>query len=82
MGTTVEISEYLGERPQPQATVRLPLPRFLQNALRDWQERRAMVRISRLSPHLIRDMGFDPDCLYDALDGTWDEICPGRYRDR
>jgi uncharacterized protein YjiS (DUF1127 family) len=82
MGTTIEVTEYLGERPQPEAELLLPLPPFLRRTLRNWQERRTLVRLSRLSPHLIRDMGFDPDCVYDALEGSWDEIRPGQFRNR
>ncbi|MCT8999002.1 DUF1127 domain-containing protein [Chelativorans intermedius] len=40
------------------------------------QERRAIVEISRLDPRLIRDMGFDPEQIYEALDGSWDEVDP------
>jgi uncharacterized protein YjiS (DUF1127 family) len=41
--------------------------------IRQVEEHRAIVRLSRLGPHLIRDMGFDPDEIHAALDGTWDE---------
>jgi uncharacterized protein YjiS (DUF1127 family) len=50
--------------------------------LRRHRERRLLARLSRLDPHVIRDMGFDPDSIYDELDGSWDEIDPGRYRNR
>lgn len=40
------------------------------------EERRTLVRLSRLSPHLIRDMGIDPDDVYAALKGSWDEVGP------
>ncbi|WP_159590804.1 hypothetical protein [Chelativorans xinjiangense] len=42
------------------------------------RERRAMVAISRLDPRLISDMGFDPELIYEALDGSWDEVDPAR----
>lgn len=41
-----------------------------------------LAGLSRLPPHLIRDMGLDPARVYDAVEGTWDEVNPGRYRDR
>lgn len=40
------------------------------------QERRALVAISRLGPRLIRDMGFDPQQIREALEGSWNEIDP------
>ena len=44
------------------------------------QERRAIVAISRLAPHVIRDMGFEPEEIYGALNGTWDEVDPVNFR--
>lgn len=44
------------------------------------RERRTLVAISRLPPHVIRDMGFDPERIYEALDGTWDEVDPSSWR--
>lgn len=44
------------------------------------EERRTMVTLSRLPPHVIRDMGFDPELIYAALDGSWDEVDPQRFR--
>ncbi|WP_163271471.1 hypothetical protein [Chelativorans alearense] len=43
------------------------------------RERRAMVAISRLDPRLISDMGFDPERIYEALDGSWDEVDPAGF---
>lgn len=44
------------------------------------EERRIIVEVSRLPVHVIRDMGFDPERVYEALDGTWDEVDPANYR--
>jgi uncharacterized protein YjiS (DUF1127 family) len=44
------------------------------------QERQVIVALSRLGPRLIRDMGFDPEQVYEALDGTWDEVDPANFR--
>jgi uncharacterized protein YjiS (DUF1127 family) len=41
--------------------------------VRQIEEHRTIVKLSRLDPHLIRDMGFEPADIYAALDGTWDE---------
>ena len=47
-----------------------------QSFLRRREERRAMVAISRLDPHLIRDVGFDPAQVHKAVGGGWDAIDP------
>jgi len=46
------------------------------------EERKTVVALSRLDRRLIRDAGFDPDLVYGALDGTWHEVAPGRFRHR
>ena len=33
--------------------------------------RRAIVKLSGVSPHLLRDMGFEPEAVYEAADGDW-----------
>lgn len=43
------------------------------------RERRDLVRISRLGPRIIRDIGLDPEEVYEALDGSWDEVEPIRF---
>jgi uncharacterized protein YjiS (DUF1127 family) len=43
-------------------------------------ERQALIALSRLDPRLIRDLGFDPEQVYEALDGTWDEVDPASLR--
>ncbi len=43
------------------------------------QERRTLVEISRLGPRAIRDMGLDPEQVYSALDGSWDEVDPSSF---
>jgi uncharacterized protein YjiS (DUF1127 family) len=52
----------------------------LSGFVRHHRERRAIARLGRLSPHLIRDMGFDPAAVYGALHGTWDEVPGDRWR--
>lgn len=41
-------------------------------------ERRALVRLSLMPAHRLRDMGYDPETLYYALKGTRDEVPPIR----
>ncbi len=48
--------------------------------VRRFEERRTIVKLSRLDPHLIRDMGFDPAAIYGALEGSWDEVHGDRFR--
>lgn len=60
---------------------------FLGTLLAGWhamrrhrRERRALVAISRLGPRLIRDMGFEPQQIYAALEGSWDEVDPAKLQ--
>jgi uncharacterized protein YjiS (DUF1127 family) len=66
--TTLELNEPL--RDASRATNRSGLVTRL---LRRWRERRAeratLMTLSRMQPHLLRDMGIEPDDIYDALDG-------------
>ncbi|KXF77011.1 hypothetical protein ATN84_13580 [Paramesorhizobium deserti] len=43
------------------------------------QERRELVALSRRTPRVIRDMGFDPEEIYAALNSSWDEVDPARF---
>ncbi len=38
------------------------------------EEHRIIVGLSRHDPHVLRDMGFEPDEIYDAVRNTWDEV--------
>lgn len=40
------------------------------------ENHRALVELSRKPPRLLRDMGLDPERLYEMLDGTPDEVGP------
>jgi uncharacterized protein YjiS (DUF1127 family) len=61
-------------------------PNFLGDLQHAWRtfarrrkERRTVVKLSRHGPHLLRDLGLDPDAVYGALDGTWDEVEHDRF---
>jgi len=76
--TAIELSASFRERP-----IRYD---FLGTLIAGWQamrrhrrERRELVALSRRAPHVIRDMGFDPEEVYAALNGSWDEIDPTRF---
>jgi uncharacterized protein YjiS (DUF1127 family) len=75
--------EIVGARfEQPIVRLVITWPRFVLAVIRRRQERRMLARLSRLPPHVIRDMGVDPERVYDAVEGTWGEVNPGRYRNR
>jgi hypothetical protein len=44
--------------------------------LRRREERRTLLLIWRLGPHLVRDMGLDPDALRATVGGGWDDLRP------
>jgi uncharacterized protein YjiS (DUF1127 family) len=44
------------------------------------EEHRIIVRLSRHDGHLLRDMGFEPDEIYDAVRDSWDEVPDARRR--
>ena len=78
--TTIEIAELCADRPMPRLV--FTVPDGLWAFVRRRAERRMYACLARLSPHLIRDAGFDPDVVHDAVAGSWDEVAPGRYRNR
>lgn len=70
-----------------QAPIRVARYDFLATLHAGWramlahrEERRMIVKVSRLPARIIRDMGFDPELVYEALDGSWDEVDPAGYR--
>jgi len=67
---------------QPSLRLVVTMPNIISAYIRRRRERRLFAELSRLSPRLIRDAGFDPDAVHDAVANTWDEVEPGRYRNR
>jgi uncharacterized protein YjiS (DUF1127 family) len=55
------------------------LARLWRRTARRVEERRTLLRLSRLSPHVVRDMGFEPELIAEALEGSWDEVDLARY---
>ena len=47
---------------------------------RHFTERRVLARLARMSPHLMRDMGFDPEDIRAAADGEMRASEPFRRR--
>ena len=77
---TIEIAERYPDRTALRLVVNVP--DLLWVLVHRRAEQRMYRRLSRLSPHLIRDAGFDPDEVYDRMSGSWAEVNPGRYRGR
>jgi hypothetical protein len=77
--TTIE----LNHANHSETTERQNLLVVLHDAFRAYVERRkwhrTVVRMSRLQPHLIRDMGFEPEAIYAAVEGGWDEVDVRQY---
>jgi uncharacterized protein YjiS (DUF1127 family) len=44
--------------------------------LRRREERRALLRLWQLGPHLVRDAGFDPEVVGAAVGGGWEDLRP------
>jgi uncharacterized protein YjiS (DUF1127 family) len=46
---------------------------FIRRLLRRWaqrkRERATLIGLSRMQPHLLRDIGIEPGDIFDALDG-------------
>lgn len=66
-------------RTRPSAPVGAALRSLWQSTVRRRLERRTLVKLSRLPPHVVRDMGFDPERIAEALEGSWDEVDLARY---
>lgn len=74
----LEIAETCARRPSVRLVV--AMPPVLATWVR-WRRRRRLLRqLARLSDHLIRDAGFDPDVVRAEVAGTWDVALPGRDR--
>jgi len=43
-------------------------------------ERREIAHLSRHSPRMLRDLGYNPADIYRAVEGTWDEVTVDRFR--
>jgi uncharacterized protein YjiS (DUF1127 family) len=69
---SIEVSDYVNETPVKAGVVGVVRSAW-NEIVRHHRERRAIAHISRLSPHLIKDMGFDPQRI-NAAAGTWDGI--------
>jgi hypothetical protein len=77
--TTIELNSTIrrqtSEHPNLLAVVREAFLAYVER--RKWH--RTVVRMSRLQPHLIRDLGFEPDAIYAAVEGGWDEVGVRKY---
>lgn len=67
--TTLELNEPLREASRSSTGAG-----FITRLFRRWRQRReeraTLMTLSRMQPHLLRDMGLEPGDVYDALDGN------------
>ncbi len=77
---TIELAETCGEGAGPRPS--LSVPGLLRTYVQWRRKRRLLARLPRLSEHLMRDIGLDPDEVYDAVPCRWDEVHPGHHRVR
>lgn len=56
------------------------IARAFQTVGKDFADYRELVRISRMSPRMIRDMGFDPAEIYAAVEPDWGDVHNMRWR--
>lgn len=57
----------------------IAMPGFVSAFIRRRRQRRLYAELARLPDHIIRDIGFDPDEIHDAVQGTWDDLNPLRH---
>lgn len=62
----------------------IPRPPSFRALFTHWRtaraERRQIACLSRLSPRMLRDLGYHPADIYRAVEGTWDEVTVDRFR--
>lgn len=77
--TTIEIRDVCPEPPEFGLWIRIA--DLFRGVARWWREREELARLERLSPRVLRDIGFDPKDVLEASANPWDGL-PGRYWDR
>ena len=76
--TTLAIT--LPVRPLAGRSLRDDLAQLWHNEVARHRHRRLLRQLSRRDPRLVADMGFDPEEVQAAAEGTWDELHPERVR--
>ena len=72
--TTIEISSHASTAPRG-ATIMNGLVAAMRDVIARERTRRSILMVSRFGPHLLRDMGLDPEAVHRALDdGDWTGI--------
>lgn len=74
--TTIAFAEICQDPPSVRLVI--TVPDLLWSHLRRRRQRRLYARLARLSPHIIRDIGLDPDDVRAAVAGPFDPVVPGR----
>jgi uncharacterized protein YjiS (DUF1127 family) len=76
---TVELSTVVRARGAEKPDLLTRAGALFARLFRQAEERRTIVKLARMSPRQLEDMGFDPAAIYRAVEGTWAEVDPGRF---
>jgi hypothetical protein len=69
--TSIALHDSFAERNTLTTSPLAALKNGAREAIERMRFRRAIVKLSGVSPHLLRDMGFEPEAIYEAADGDW-----------
>jgi uncharacterized protein YjiS (DUF1127 family) len=72
--TTIDVFEETRKEPPARTGFFVQLRQGWRAYVHRFEERRIIVKLSRKDGRLLRDMGFEPEDIYAALDGTWDQV--------
>lgn len=69
--SSIALFDRLSERNPHTTSPLAALKTGVRGAIERARFRRAIVKLSGVSPHLLRDMGFEPEAVYEAAEGDW-----------
>jgi uncharacterized protein YjiS (DUF1127 family) len=69
--TSISLYGGLAERSAHTTSPLAALASGAREAIQRLRFRRAVVKLSGVSPHLLCDMGFEPEAIYEAAEGDW-----------
>ena len=69
--SSIALFDTFGERHPHTTSPLAALKTGVREAIERARFRRAIVKLSGVSPHLLCDMGFEPEAIYEAADGDW-----------
>lgn len=77
---TIEICEQSVSEKRVRIDPLAPLRRVWQRLQCGLEERRVLHQLYQLDPHVLRDIGFDPEAIYRAREGAIGETDGHKYR--